>query len=256
MVFEPKLTTSSAGLPATPAGWAAPRQLPNSPPGQGAPSAPSAAVRTATRKPTEPGASPSPSPSPAIRGGRTLSLPGESQHRSGHHRGTAACCSPDGRGQSGPASLTGRQRGIAPSRHPGQGLGGAGRGRQHPRPLPFPPGPVPGGRRVRQRRPPSGRGGGARLLTNLRSASGSRSRRGWRSQTPPGGCHPGPARGLARGPLPAARAAEPGQRRSSRPEPGGQRRGAPEVAFNSERRELQELQGMRGWGINEREKKK
>lgn len=180
-----------------------------------------------------------------------MSLPGESQHRSGHpghHRGIAACCSPDGRGQSSPASLSGRQRGTAPSRQPGQGLGGAGRGRQQPRSLPF----FPRTGWVRQRRPPSGRGGGARLLTNLRSASGSRSRRGWRSQTPPGGCHPGPARGLARSPLPAARAAEPGQRRSSRPEPGGRRRrGAPEVAFNSERRELQ---GMRG-GRNKRERK-
>lgn len=256
MTLEPKLKTSSAGLPchASSLTLLLGRELPAHPlPPSGRPQGnqPSRALLhllPAAPRPAGPGLCVTTRRVPA------------SFRPPGHHRGTAACCSPDGRGQSGPASLSGWQQeaaGGSGAPHPaaspaGASAGWAGAG-SSPGPFLFPPGPVPGGRWVRQRRPPSGRGGGARLLTNLRSASGSRSRKGWRSQTPPGGCHPGPARGLARSPLPAARAAEPGQRRSSRPEPGGRRRrGAPEVAFNSERRELQ---GMRG-GRNKRERKK
>lgn len=70
------------------------------------------------------------------------------------------------------------------------------------RAAPHKPGPGPGPC------PRSCRGPAAaprRLLTNLRSASGSRSRRGWRSQTPPAGWPAGPCRGRARAPPRAGR---------------------------------------------------
>lgn len=150
-------------------------------------------------------------------------------------RPPAASSSPAKPGKPGPEpSSTPVARHPPPTPGPGAQSGEGARARPEPgsarprRPVGARLGPLPPAA-ARPRRPVGARPRLLlrRLLTNLRSASGSRSRRGWRSQTPPAGCLPGSGRdrGRDRVPPPAGRAPEPGRRRSWRPEPAGQRRG-------------------------------
>lgn len=163
------------------------------------------------------------SPAPSTARGAAHHSPSTATPVPGNHSGDTCPAADPLRGPGGAGP--GQGRGPAASRVSTALPGAAGGRRQRPA----------RSRWVRQWRP--GRPVGARhrlllrrrrrLLTNLRSASGSRSRRGWRSQTPPAGCPHGPGRGRgrARAPPPAGRAPEPGRRRSSRPGPAWQRRG-------------------------------